>query len=301
MRQKFQSRRPSHSTVVAYLALFVALGGTTYAATGGNFILGQSNTAGAPTQLSSGTTNTAGAFKVTNTSTGRAITATGTSGGYGVWASGGQVSRNTAAVHGQSANGNGVEGTSGKDTASGVYGQNNSSGFGVAGRSTNGGGVFGESTNFDGVQGSSHSANASAVAGHNDAGGVGIFGGSPGGYSFGAIGNTQQDRGSSGWVKAMVLIDNGAFAQDHIVQCFNSQLPAAQATSGHCGFSYSSNSPGIYIIDFGFQLADRFFSVSPTTGGVSAGADDDGTSGVGVTTTNSSGQLAAANFYLFVY
>jgi hypothetical protein len=32
--------RLSHGTVVAYLALSIALGGTTYAATGGNFILG---------------------------------------------------------------------------------------------------------------------------------------------------------------------------------------------------------------------------------------------------------------------
>jgi len=36
-------RRPSHATVVAYLALFVALGGTAAAATGGTFVLGRSN------------------------------------------------------------------------------------------------------------------------------------------------------------------------------------------------------------------------------------------------------------------
>jgi hypothetical protein len=70
MRQKLRSRRPSHSTVVAYLALFVALGGTTYAATGGNFILGQSNSASSTTALSAGVTGPA--FKVTNTSTGAA-------------------------------------------------------------------------------------------------------------------------------------------------------------------------------------------------------------------------------------
>jgi len=50
------------------LALSVALGGTTYAATGGNLILGQSNTASSTTALSAGTTGPA--FKVTNTSTG---------------------------------------------------------------------------------------------------------------------------------------------------------------------------------------------------------------------------------------
>ena len=41
--------RPSHGTVVAYTALVLAMSGTAYAANGGNFILGGSNTA---TQLS---------------------------------------------------------------------------------------------------------------------------------------------------------------------------------------------------------------------------------------------------------
>ena len=40
-------KRPQHSTVVAYLALFVALGGTASAATGGTFLLGRSNYASA--------------------------------------------------------------------------------------------------------------------------------------------------------------------------------------------------------------------------------------------------------------
>lgn len=44
-------RRPSHSTVVAYLALFLATSGATYAATGGTFILGHTNTATTSTVL----------------------------------------------------------------------------------------------------------------------------------------------------------------------------------------------------------------------------------------------------------
>jgi hypothetical protein len=132
MRQRLRSHLTYANVMVTILA-FIVLGGTTYAATGGNFILGQSNTAGAPTQLSSGTAGNA--LKVTNT------TAHG-----GVWASGGSVANNAAAVHGQSTAGNGVEGISGKNTASGVYGQNDSTGFGVAGRSTNGTGVLGDSS-----------------------------------------------------------------------------------------------------------------------------------------------------------
>ena len=38
-------RRPSHATVVAYLAMFVAMSGTAAAATGNVFILGQDNRA----------------------------------------------------------------------------------------------------------------------------------------------------------------------------------------------------------------------------------------------------------------
>lgn len=43
--------RPRHSTLVAYAALFFALGGTAVAATGGSFILGHANKAGQPTAL----------------------------------------------------------------------------------------------------------------------------------------------------------------------------------------------------------------------------------------------------------
>lgn len=44
-------KRPSHSTVVAYVALVMAMSGTAVAATGGTFLLGRSNTAGGPTTL----------------------------------------------------------------------------------------------------------------------------------------------------------------------------------------------------------------------------------------------------------
>lgn len=44
-------RLPKHATVVAYVALFVAMGGSAYAATGGTFILGHSNYAHETTSL----------------------------------------------------------------------------------------------------------------------------------------------------------------------------------------------------------------------------------------------------------
>jgi hypothetical protein len=230
MRARF---RPSHGTVVAYLALFVALGGTTYAATGGNFILGQSNSAGAPTVLSSPTTNSAGALKVANTSAttpGRGITALGGAGGFGLWASGGDASQNKAAIHGQSSAGNAVEGISGKNTASGVYGQNNSTGFGVAGRSTNG---------------------------------VGVMGDSSGGWAMQAFGNATQTRTKGGFVKAMAFIDPLGHEGDPVQQCFNSQLPPSQATSGDCGITWRQDEgTGDSVINFGFQVTDRVVSVT---------------------------------------
>ena len=126
--------RPSPAMVVALIALFVALGGTTLAATGGNFILGKSNSASTATQLSSAAGN---ALKVTDTN-----------GGTGVYASGGNHSKNTAAVHGQSGAGNAVEGFSTANPASGVYGQdNNANSYGVAGHSDNGVAVVGDSSN----------------------------------------------------------------------------------------------------------------------------------------------------------
>jgi hypothetical protein len=45
-------RAPSHTTVVAYAALFFAMGGTAYAATGGTFILGGNNASGQQSLLS---------------------------------------------------------------------------------------------------------------------------------------------------------------------------------------------------------------------------------------------------------
>src|SRR6476659_978851 len=67
--------RPSPALVISVIALFVALGGTTYAATGGNFILGKANTASAQTGLAS--TNAGRVLSITQKSTGTGATALG--------------------------------------------------------------------------------------------------------------------------------------------------------------------------------------------------------------------------------
>jgi hypothetical protein len=222
--------------VVGYIALFIALGGSAYGATGGNFILGQSNSAGAPTQLSSPTTNSAGALRVANTNTttaGRGITAVGGAGGFGLWASGGNVSKNTAAVHGQSAAGNALEGFSTANPASGVFGQDNG-------------------------------ANSYGVAGHSD-NGVAVVGDTSSGWAFQALGNATQVREKGGFVKAMAWVDPLNHPSDPIVGCFNSGVAPSQATSGNCGITYTAVSTGRYRLNFGFQVSDRFFSVTSST------------------------------------
>lgn len=47
-------KKPTHSVVVSYIALFLALGGSAAAATGGAFILGRSNSASSTTLLTNG-------------------------------------------------------------------------------------------------------------------------------------------------------------------------------------------------------------------------------------------------------
>ena len=68
-------RKPSPAMLVALLALFVALGGVGVAATGGNFILGQSNSASSKSTLSAGINDKA--LVVTNNNAGANATALG--------------------------------------------------------------------------------------------------------------------------------------------------------------------------------------------------------------------------------
>ena len=66
MLSRIVRRSPSPATFIALLALFVSLGGTAYAATGGTFILGHANSASTASSLTS-TVATGPALIVTNT------------------------------------------------------------------------------------------------------------------------------------------------------------------------------------------------------------------------------------------
>jgi hypothetical protein len=87
-------------------------------------------------------------------------------------------------VHGDGAS-NGVSGVTSNNGASGVYGQNDGTGYGTAGRATNGTGVFGEGLigvlgnslgAGDGVDGTANNSCCSAVYGLNSGTGNGVAG-----------------------------------------------------------------------------------------------------------------------------
>jgi hypothetical protein len=227
--------------------------------------LGNTATSGAIT--STGAMNAGGGVFTSVTGGATAVFAASDT-GTGVFGTGG------IGVLGDSSNGDGVHGINGGG-ASGVAGINNGSGqgvYGVAAGST-GQGVHGESfatgasNGFgpDGVDGITHSNAGSGVAGLNDApGGTGVYGVSTnGGFGFVTPSNVQQDRGAGGWVKAMVFVDPFTSNGTAITRCYNSQASGATVSTPPCGFSITHEQQGEDLIDFGFQVNDRFVSASP--------------------------------------
>ena len=49
-----------------------------------------------------------------------------------------------------------------------------------------------------------------------------------------------------------------------VAYCFNSTLAGAAATAPPCGITFSIVGTGDYVIDFGFEVDDRFFSITPS-------------------------------------
>jgi hypothetical protein len=75
MGRRTAGRRFSTATCISFVALFFSLGGVGYAATGGNLILGQSNSATSKTALAANISHPA--LGITNTSTGTGASALG--------------------------------------------------------------------------------------------------------------------------------------------------------------------------------------------------------------------------------
>jgi hypothetical protein len=156
-------------------------------------------------------------------------------------------------------------------------------GLGVSGYS-NTVGVYGESdgtvSGNNGVEGVTFAGPGSGVAGINQSGApgsIGVYGqgdtgvlatGSTGvfghgsSYGFATDSNVQQARSAGGWVKALVEVQ-GLNAPYTITRCFNSFLSGSAATTPPCGFNLTEVAVGIFNVDFGFQVNDRFLIATP--------------------------------------
>lgn len=121
-----------------------------------------------------------------------------------------------------------------------IYGENNTSGsFGLYGKAaTNGTAVYGDNTN---------------------------------GYAMYANGHAAQTMTSGGWVKAMVYVDPGLPTGQQIVKCFNSQLSGAASTTPPCGITAFGALLGLWYVDFGFNVDNRFALATLSWDGVLAG------------------------------
>jgi hypothetical protein len=143
--------------VAAAAAGVITSGASSLAIDGIPAVLGVANAAEHVTTITMDTANRNG-LQINASGTGIGIGASALGSGIGV----NSVSTSGTAVNGLSTSGEGVHGestssngTSGKTlaaAASGVYGENDGGGYGVAGRSAGGTGVYGETTTGTGIQ-----------------------------------------------------------------------------------------------------------------------------------------------------
>jgi hypothetical protein len=79
-------------------------------------------------------------------------------------------------------------------------------------------------------------------------------------------GNAVQAMDKGGFVKAMAYIDPFLPAAQYVVRCYNSQLPGNASSTAPCGITVERFSPGYYCIIFGFNVEERFISLTPRHG-----------------------------------
>lgn len=114
-------------------------------------------------------------------------------------------------------------------------------------------------------------------------------------------GNVTQPLERSGLPKGMVFVDPTLPADQYIVRCYNG---VTGATSGNCGFTMSRLGLGNYVVNFGFQVSDRFFYVTAASPARTAIANPAGVAGVHVDTRTiivNPGGEADSSFYLIVF
>ena len=179
---------------------------------------------------------------------------------WGVWG----LSALTDGVHGINGSGGAGVGAENKGQGYGVWAISsnaNSYGVGVRGESF-GTGFFPNGWGSDGVDGIAHSSTGSGVAGVNFSAGVGVYAHSDSGWGVITDSHVSQTRDKGGWVKAMAFVDPFAPGGIAVTRCFNSQLSGATASTPPCGISINHIGQGLNLLDFGFQVNDRFVSIT---------------------------------------
>jgi hypothetical protein len=162
---------------------------------------------------------------------------------------------------GSSSAGYGVEGSS---PNIGVYGTaTGAKSYGVEGSSPNVG-VFGDGTGSVGIGVDGHGANVGVKGVATTSTGLaGLFQGNVtinSGGKLNLAGNAEQARSMGGFVKAIAYVDPRMSGKAGIVRCYNSQNGSSTPP---CGFNFLYETLGDYVVDFGFQVNDRFIQVTP--------------------------------------
>ena len=95
------------------------------------------------------------------------------------------------------------------------------------------------------------------------------------GFGIAADNNAWQARGAGGWVKAMAYVDPFAPGGIAVTSCYNSQASGAAVTTPPCGITLLDHAQGANLVDFGFQVSDRFVQLTAvlTAQSFNAGAD----------------------------
>jgi len=120
------------------------------------------------------------------------------------------------------------------------------------------------------------------------------------GQSFGVINdsNAAQARTAGGWAKAMAYVDPFVSGGIAITRCYNSQLTGAAVSTPPCGINIVHVGLGSNVLDFGFEVDDRFASltVKNTVGNTNTvgGETCDATTCHAITTGN---QIGVLTFY----
>ncbi|MGI8788908.1 MAG: hypothetical protein ACR2HG_14290 [Pyrinomonadaceae bacterium] len=116
-------------------------------------------------------------------------------------------------------------------------------------------------------------------------------------------GNVTQPINNNGLVKAMIYVDPTLPASQYIVRCYNS---VTNSSTGNCGFSVSRVGVGLYEIDFGFTVNNRFLSATSSNAFIYIAAYVNGANTVGVSAQDPYadtyfGGGKDGQFYLIIY